>query len=200
MADRGWIGKVYIATSLDGFIARPDGDIDWLSTGSSGDHAPGDADVPDDLGYAEHMADVDHVVMGRGTYEKVLTFDGWPYPDKQVVVISSGLSSADERITITRSVDETVALLDEHGARGVYVDGGATIQAFLRSGLIDTIVLTRIPVLIGQGLPLFGSLPADLQLVHEGTVASGHGLVQSRYRVLRSGRGREDELAKEPGT
>jgi dihydrofolate reductase len=98
--------------------------------------------------------------------------------------MSSGLSNADERITITRSVDETVALLDERDARGVYIDGGATIQAFLRSGLIDTIVLTRIPVLIGQGLPLFGPLPADIQLVHEGSVATGHGLVQSRYRVV----------------
>ncbi len=192
MADRGWIGRVYIATSLDGFIARPDGDIDWLSARSSGDHAPGDAGVPDDLGYAEHMADVDHVVMGRGTYEKVLTFDGWPYRGKQVIVMSSGLSIAVERITITRSVDETVALLDERGARGVYVDGGATIQAFLRSRLIDTIVLTRIPVLIGQGRPLFGPLPADIHLVHEGTVATGHGLVQSRYRVLPSGEAADD--------
>ena len=184
MADRGWIGKVYIATSLDGFIARLDGDIDWLSTASRGDHAPGDAGVPDDLGYAEHMADVDHVVMGRGTYEKVLTFDGWPYPGTRVIVMSSGLSNADERITITRSVDETVALLDERGARGVYIDGGVTIQAFLGAGLIDTVVLTRIPVLIGEGRPLFGPLPADIQLVHEGTFATGHGLVQSRYRVL----------------
>ena len=187
MADRGWMGKVYIATSLDGFIARPDGDIDWLSTGSRGDHAPGDAGMPDDLGYAEHMADVDHVVMGRGTYEKVLTFDGWPYPGQRVIVMSSALSSADERITITRSVDETVALLEERGARGVYVDGGATIQAFLRAGLIDTIVVTRIPVLIGHGRPLFGPLAADIQLVHEGTVATRHGLVQSRYRVLHPG-------------
>jgi dihydrofolate reductase len=184
MAQRDWIGKVYIATSLDGFISRPDGDIDWLSTESRGDHAPGDAGVAEDLGYAEHMADVDYVVMGRGTYEKVLTFDGWPYPDKRVIVLSTGLSSADERITVTRTVDETVALLDKREARGVYVDGGATIQAFLHAGLIDTIVLTRIPVLIGQGRPLFGPLPGDIQLVHEGTMATGHGLVQSRYRIL----------------
>ncbi|MDQ2690245.1 MAG: dihydrofolate reductase, partial [Chloroflexota bacterium] len=155
-----------------------------LSAGSGADHAPGDPGVPDDLGYAEHMADVDHVVMGRGTYEKVLTFDGWPYADKRVIVMSSGLSTDDERIAIARSVDETAALLDERGARGVYVDGGATIQAFLRAGLIDTLVLTRIPVLIGQGRPLFGPLPGDIHLVHEGTVATGRGLVQSRYRVL----------------
>jgi dihydrofolate reductase len=129
------------------------------------------------------MAGVDHVVMGRGTYEKVLTFDGWPYPDKQVIVLSRQLETDDGRITVTRSLDETTALLEERGARGVYVDGGATIQAFLRAGLIDTIVLTRLPVLIGQGRPLFGPLPTDVHLVHEGTVATDAGFVQSRYRV-----------------
>jgi dihydrofolate reductase len=83
-------------------------------------------------------------------------------------------------------VEEAVALLDARGASGVYVDGGATIQAFLRAGLIDTIVLTRVPVLIGQGRPLFGGLDADVHLVHEGTVASNSGYVQSRYRVMRT--------------
>lgn len=184
MSQRRWIGKVFIATSLDGFIARPDDDIDWLQAQPAADHAPGDRGVPDDLGYAEHMADVDHIVMGRGTYEKVLTFGGWPYANQRVIVLSSGLAADDDRITVTRSVEETVALLDARGARGVYVDGGATIQAFLRAGLIDTIVLTHVPVLIGQGRPLFGSLDADVHLVHEGTVASDGGYVQSRYRVL----------------
>jgi dihydrofolate reductase len=183
MSGRRWIGKVFIATSLDGFIARPDGGIDWLEGNPDAEHVPGDAGVPEDFGYADHMADVDHVVMGRGTYEKVLTFDAWPYTDRRVIVISGQLSTADERITVTRSVDETVALLAERGARGVYVDGGATIQAFLRAGLIDTIVLTRIPVLIGDGKPLFGHLPADIRLVHEGTVVAANGYVQSRYRV-----------------
>jgi dihydrofolate reductase len=184
MGQRRWIGKVFIATSLDGFIARPDDDIDWLQGQPAADHAPGDGGVPEDLGYAEHMADVDHVVMGRGTYAKVLTFGGWPYPDQKVIVLSSGLAADDERVTVIRSLEETVALLDARGAKGVYVDGGATIRAFLRAGLIDTIVLTRVPVLIGQGRPLFGTLDADVHLVHEGTVASDGGYVQSRYRVM----------------
>ena len=184
MIGRRWIGKVFIATSLDGFIARPDGDIDWLEGSPDAEHAPGDAGVPVDFGYADHMADVDHVVMGRGTYEKVLTFDSWPYTDRRVIIISGQLATADDRITVTRSVDETVALLEERGARGVYVDGGVTIQAFLRAGLIDTMVLTRIPVLLGQGRPLFGLLPTDVRLVHEGTLTGANGYVQSRYRVL----------------
>ncbi|HET7727107.1 MAG TPA: dihydrofolate reductase family protein [Candidatus Limnocylindrales bacterium] len=184
---RTWTGRVFIGISLDGFIARPDGDIDWLEGASmTGDHAPGDPDLPDDHGYAAHMASVDHLVMGRGTYEKVLTFGGWPFPDHRVVVISSTLESDDDRITIVRSVDAAVRLLDERGARGVYVDGGRTIQAFLREGLIDELVITRLPVLIGEGLPLFGPLPHDIHLIHEGTVSTGgSGFVQSRYRVRR---------------
>ena len=185
MSERRWIGKVFIATSLDGFIARADDDIDWLGGQPTLDHAPGSAGVPDDLGYAEHMADVDHVVMGRGTYEKVLTFGGWPYTGTQVIVISSRMTDPDERITLVRSTDEAVAVLDDRDARGVYVDGGATIQSFLREGLIDTIVLTRVPVLIGEGRPLFGPLPADVHLIHEGTVANSNGYVQSRYRIAR---------------
>lgn len=183
---RRWTGQVFIGTSLDGFIARPDGDIDWLTAEAApGDHAPGSPNLPDDHGYAAHMASVDHVVMGRGTYEKVLTFGGWPYPDHQVVVISTTLETDDDRIAIVRSVEEAVRVLDERGARGVYVDGGRTIQAFLRQGLIDELVLTRLPVLIGQGLSLFGPLPNDVHLVHQGTVATDGGFVQSRYRVRR---------------
>ena len=183
--ERRWTGKVFIATSLDGFIARPDGELDFLSSDpAAGQHAPGHPELPEDFGYAEHMAGVGHVVMGRGTYEKVLTFDHWPYPDKRVIVISRTAETGAENITIVRSLDEAVARLEDEGAQGVYVDGGATVRAFLAAGLIDSIVLTRVPFLIGQGIPLFGDLGGDVQLIHEGTVASGNGFVQSRYRVL----------------
>ena len=179
------MGKVFIAASLDGFIARSNGEIDWLSGRPDTGHAPGEAGIPEDFGYAEHMADVDHVVMGRGTYEKVLTFDAWPYRGIDVIVISSRVETSDDRVTVVRSIDQCVALLDERRARAVYVDGGATIQAFLREGLVDTIVLTRIPVLIGEGRPLFGPVDEEIHVVHEGTVAASNGYVQSRYRVLK---------------
>ena len=184
---RNWTGRVFIGVSLDGFIARPNGDIDWLEDASTaGDHAPGDPDLPEDHGYAAHMASVDHVVMGRATYEKMLTLGGWPFSEHQVVVISTMLETDDDRITIVPSVDAAVRLLDERGSRGVYVDGGRTIQAFLREGLIDELVITRLPILIGEGLPLFGPLPQDVHLIHQGTVATGgSGFVQSRYRVRR---------------
>lgn len=186
-AGRRWIGKVFIATSVDGFIARRDGDIAWLTEAPDhGRHAPGAAGLAEDNGYAAHMAAVDHVVMGRGTYEKVLTFDGWPYVDKTVIVLSTTTNANDERVTIARSIADVVALLDQRGARVVYVDGGATTQAFLRHGLIDSLVITRIPVLIGDGAPLFGPLPGDVHLVHRRTVAAGNGFVQSEYGVPRS--------------
>lgn len=183
MAQRDWVGRVFIATTLDGFIARSDGGIDWLDGAEHADHAPGDPGLPEDHGYRAHMATVDHVVMGRGTYEKVLTFGSWPYPDHAVIVVSRTLEAADERITVARSLDEAVVLVTERGSRGVYVDGGQTIQAFLREGLIDELVVTRIPVLIGSGLPLFGPLPHDVHLIHAGTVSTDGGFVQSRYRV-----------------
>ena len=184
--ERTWTGRVFIATSLDGFIARTDGSIDWLTDAPPRPgHAPGDPDLPEDHGYAAHMAAVDHVVMGRGTYKKVLTFGIWPYPEHRVIVMSSTLRTPDDRVTVVASREEAVALLDERRARGAYVDGGRTIQTFLRAGLIDELVLTRIPVLLGQGLPLFGPLVEDVHLVHEGTVSTDGGYVQSRYRVRR---------------
>ena len=184
MTERTWTGKVFIATSLDGFIARTDGGIDWLTDAPGhSDHVSGNSGLPEDHGYAAHMATVDHVVMGRGTYEKVLTFGGWPYGDHRVIVMSSTLETPDDRITIAPSLEQAVAILDERRSRGAYVDGGQTIQAFLRAGLIDELVVTRIPVLIGQGLPLFGRLAGDVHFVHSGTTWTDGGLVQSRYRV-----------------
>jgi len=132
------------------------------------------------------MATVDHLVMGRGTYEKVLTFDGWPYAAKQVIVLSRTLPSAgDDRVTVTRSLAEAMALLDSRGAHGVYIDGGKVIQEFLRNDLVDDITIARAPVLIGDGLPLFGRLGADIRLVHAGTTVSDSGMTSSLYYVRR---------------
>jgi dihydrofolate reductase len=132
------------------------------------------------------MSTVDHIVTGRGTYEKVLTFDAWPYAGKQVVVLSTTLDpDVDPRITVTRDVAQTVQLLGERGARGVYVDGGLVIQEFFRLDLIDEITLTRAPVLLGRGIPLFGSLAADIRLTHTGTSTGDSGMTSSHYLVDR---------------
>jgi len=134
-------------------------------------------------GYEEHLASVDHLVMGRGTYEKVLTFSFWPYPQQHVIVLSRTLATEDSRVTAATSTEEALTLLAERGSTAVYVDGGKVIQDWLRRGLIDDIVLTRTPVLLGGGIPLFGPLDADVHLIHLATTFNDAGMTSSHYRV-----------------
>src|SRR5262245_61215647 len=143
--------SVFIATSVDGFIARPNGDLDFL---------PPDGGEPH--GYDEFMASVDAIVIGRKTFETVMTFDAWPYGKKRVVVLSHrpvDLSEAAGRGGVVEHMggppEEIVARLASTGTRHLYVDGGNTIQGFLRAGLIQRLMITRVPVLIGEGIPLF---------------------------------------------
>lgn len=173
--------SVYIATSLDGFIARPDGGLDWLPQ-------PQAAPDGEDYGYQAFSDSIDTLVMGRATYEKALTFGAWPYEGKRTVVLSSGQPAIPNHL---KPHVETTGLLPhalaEHlvktGSRSVYVDGGKTIQSFLRAGLIDEITLTMVPVLIGSGLPLFGPIEADVRLELMSSRSFADGLVQSTYRV-----------------
>src|SRR6267143_2607332 len=139
--------SVFIGTSLDGFIARSNGDLDWLPEGGGEPH-----------GYNEFIASVDALVIGRKTFEKVLTFEAWPYGDKRVVVLSSrplDLSAVVGGVVeqMTGTPAEIVSQLAASGAHHLYVDGGITIQGFLRAGLIQRLIITRVPVLIGDGVP-----------------------------------------------
>lgn len=154
-------GHVFIATSLDGYIARADGRIDWL---------PLEADPGEDYGYHAFMESVDGLVMGRNTFETALGFGEWPYR-KPVVVMSRTLAGSGPRADLKAKVEisrqSPRQLMDELAARGwrrVYVDGGMVIQSFLREGLIADIVLTRIPILLGEGRPLFGGPAKDVEL------------------------------------
>ncbi|NQW20061.1 MAG: dihydrofolate reductase [Chloroflexi bacterium] len=174
--------SVYIATSLDGFIARADGGMDWL------EHDAGD----DDYGFAEFMASVDTVVMGRLTYEFVVSTGLWPYEGKRMVVMSSTLGADDAAPHLAGKVEflameplELAAKLAGEGAKHVYIDGGLTIQRFLRERLIDELILSRMPVLLGSGVPLFGELDRDVLLRHVETQGFASGLVQSRYAAVR---------------
>ena len=169
--------SVFIGVSVDGFIARPNGDLDWLPAGGGEPH-----------GYEEFMADIDALVIGRKTFETVLTFGEWPYGDKRVVVLSSrpvDLSAVRGGVVeqISGSPAEIVSQLASSGSHELYVDGGITIQRFLRAGLVHRLIITRVPVLIGVGIPLFGSLPNDVRLRHIATRHFASGLVQSEYRV-----------------
>jgi dihydrofolate reductase len=171
--------SVFVGTSLDGFIARRNGDFDFLPAGGGEPH-----------GYDEFMVSVDVLVIGRNTFEKVLTFDTWPYGGKRVVVLSSRAvdsSSVPNAVIegMCGSPAEIVARLEASGATHAYIDGGITVQGFLRAGLIQRIVMTRVPVLIGAGIPLFGSLPHDVKLVHILTTTYQSGLVKSEYEVLK---------------
>lgn len=178
-----WAGRVFIGVSLDGFIARPDGDIAWLTDPPARRHAQVHSSRPAVV-WDSFFPAVDHIVMGRGTYEKVCTFDAWPYADKKVLVMSTTLPPHDdERITVIRSLDDACQTLADGGARQVYVDGGRVIRTFLRHGLIDELTVSHAPVLIGTGLPLFGATGQDVHLTLLASHASEGGLVHATYRV-----------------
>lgn len=171
--------SVFVGTSVDGFIARPDGALDFLPHGGGEPH-----------GYDEFMAGVDTLVIGRHTFETVMGFEAWPYGDKRVVVLSSrplDLSAARARggrvEQRSGAPEEIVKDLAASGSRHLYVDGGVTIQRFLRAGLVQRLVITRVPVLIGQGIPLFGSLAGDVHLRAVATRQYASGLVQTEYAV-----------------
>ncbi|MCW2740771.1 MAG: putative Dihydrofolate reductase [Blastococcus sp.] len=195
--DASFTGSVFLGMSVDGFIARLDGTLSFLDgdTPAGGDTKVGvDGDAmpaPDDgeggdFGFAEFVSSIDAIVMGRSTYEFIAPFDEWPYQGKPVHVLSTTLEpGADERITVHQSLDEAVTALTEAGYGRVYVDGGRTVHAFLRAGLIADLTLSRVPVLIGTGLTPFGELAADVLLEHVRTRAFPGGMVQSTYRVRR---------------
>jgi dihydrofolate reductase len=172
--------SVFIGTSVDGFIARLNGELDFLPEGGGEPH-----------GYHEFIATVDALVIGRKTFETVVAFPEWPYGDKRVVVLSSKpidfsavRGGRVEQMSGTPA--EIVAKLAASGAHHLYIDGGITIQRFLRAGLIQRLTITRVPVLIGEGTPLFGALPRDLRLRHLATQHYPSGLVKSEYEVLTS--------------
>lgn len=173
---------VFIATSLDGYIARADGDIGWLLQRD---------DPAEDHGYRDFIADKDAIVMGRGSFEKVLEFDPWPY-DRPVLVLSRQLAPTPVPAALQDKVrfcdatpQQVLAELEAQGVRRVYVDGGQVVQSFIRAGLVEDMVLTTVPVLIGAGRPLFGALPRDLDLQLLASRSFPSGLVQSTYRFAR---------------
>jgi dihydrofolate reductase len=172
------LASVFIGTSVDGFIARRNGEYDFL---------PADGGEPH--GYTEFMAGIDTLVIGRKTFETVLGLAEWPYVGKRVVVLSSrtlDLSKVRKHRVEQMAGEpaEIVARLEASGAKSLYVDGGDTIQRFLRAGLIQRLIITRVPVLIGEGISLFGTLPRDVRLEHVETRSYRSGLVKSEYRVI----------------
>lgn len=173
---------VYIATSIDGFIADKDGNLDWLNCVENPTH--------DDFGFAQFMQTIDAVVMGRTTFETVLSFAGdWPY-NKPVFVLSNQLQQLPEHLTNVQLLQgDARAITQQLNAQGftnLYIDGGKTVQGFLAENLIDELIITRIPILLGQGVPLFISNQHSLQFEHIATSIYLDALVKTHYRRKRS--------------
>ena len=171
---------VYVGTSLDGFIARKDGDIDWLVKYQN-------KEVHDS--YNEFINRIDAMVIGRGTFEKVLSFPEWPY-EKKVFVLSTSLKQIPETlnekaILTTMKPAELLNYLSDKGFSNIYIDGGKVIQSFLREDLVDELIITKVPELIGTGIPLFGYLDNDLRFEHIKTNIYSDGLVKSQYKRKR---------------
>ena len=169
---------VYIAASLDGFIATINGGLDWL------DEIPNPENS--DFGYADFMSGIDAIIMGRITYEKVLTFGAWPY-DKPVFVLTGSMTELPKisagTVEIANGDPETIISdLNRLGYKNLYIDGGRTIQGFLKEDLIDEMIITRIPILLGTGIPLFGDMERSLKFRHVATEVFSNMLVKSTYR------------------
>ena len=176
-------GHVFIATTLDGFIARNDHRLDWLEKQTT---------EGEEYGYAAFMDSMDGGIMGRLTFEKVLTFPAWPY-EKPVIVMSRTLDESaipdylQQRVQVTRLEPAALmALLSESGWQRAYVDGGQIIQAFIREGLIEDLAITLVPILIGQGIPLFGEIADDIDMQLISSTAFPSGLIHHRYRIAKN--------------
>lgn len=169
---------VYIATSLDGFIADQDGGLDWLNSIPNPDQ--------NDYGWAAFNDRIDAILMGRKTFETVLSFGEWPYT-KPVHVMSTTLESLPEHLTGQATLHrgplaEVMETLSQDGVGNLYVDGGSLIRSCLREDLIDEMIITRVPILLGSGIPLFGDTGAAKSFTHEKSEELTATLVKSYYR------------------
>lgn len=173
--------SVFIATSLDGYIARPNGDIDWLV---DADNSGG----KEDYGYKKFLDSVDCMVMGRNSMEMVMSFPEWPYNSKPVVVLSNTLKEIPSQLQnkvdlYSGSLIKLVTELKNNGCKRIYIDGGKTIQSFINEDLITDITITKIPILLGEGLSLFGNTKHDIKLKHIESKSYPSGFVKSTYKV-----------------
>jgi len=168
--------SAFVATSVDGFIARPDGSLDWLAHAGGGDY-----------GYQAFFDSTDALVIGRHTYEQAARMEPWPYGFKRVLVLSSGfVQIPDNLVRFVESTQQAphvlVSSLAQAGVAHLYVDGGQTIQSFVRAGLLNELTINRLPILLGQGVPLFGPLAGDLALTVNDSQVLDNGVVQTRYQ------------------
>ena len=170
---------VYIATSLDGYIAREDGTIDWLMELPNPNNS--------DYGFSVFLERIDGIIMGRKSFETVLGFKEWPYTKPvPVFVLSNSLNELPGKLPVKVEIvngelKRIIELLKDKGINDLYIDGGKTIQSFLKEDLIDEMIITRIPILLGSGIPLFDKNNLEIKFEHVGTEVYNNMLVRSKY-------------------
>ncbi|MEJ2046088.1 MAG: dihydrofolate reductase family protein [Reinekea sp.] len=172
--------SAFVTTTLDGYLARPDHRLDWLEEANS--------DSKEDYGYDAFINQITTVVMGRKTFEKIMTLPEWPYKNQRLILLSSIIKQVPDELEdqiqlFNGDVVELTNLLDAEGEEHLYVDGSQAIQAFINAGLMTDLTITTLPILIGEGVPLFGGpLNKDIRLKHQFTKAYKNGFVQTSYR------------------
>jgi len=173
--------SVFIATSLDGYIAKSDGSIDWLMDKRYELEGEG-------FGYQELYDACDLLVMGRNSFEKVASFDEWPYPGKRVIVLSRTLQTLTKEIDnvelFSGSVTALIEMLTMQDSTHIYIDGGQVVQSFLEEGVVTDMTITTIPILLGEGINLFGALSHEKHLKLTSAKGYDNGFVQSIYEVI----------------
>ena len=181
--------SVFIATSVDGFIAREDGSIDWLDSSGSQEADMGENA---DMGFGHFISSVDCLIMGRSTMEMISSFnlspEQWPYKDVQIIALSNTITEPPENLKervkmYSGDLRALITKLEKEGCKHAYIDGGKTIQAFMNLKLIDEITITRVPIILGKGKPLFGKTGHDIKLESAEATAFPNDFVQVRYKV-----------------
>ncbi len=168
--------SIYIASSIDGYIARKDGNLDWLHYGHIGD---------EDYGFKKFTSTIDAVVMGRNTYEVVAGFDEWAYKDKRVIVLSKTLPKVRKEAELfSGQLTELLTKLHAENIKRIWVDGGVTVSKFLEEGLVDDITVSIIAMVLGSGIPLFSTMNQEHKCHLVSTQSYPSGLVQLKYEVM----------------
>lgn len=168
--------SIYIATSIDGFIARRDGNLDWLHYGHTGD---------EDYGFKKFTSTIDAVVMGKNTYDVVSGFDEWAYKDKRVIVLSNTLAKVRKEAELfSGQLTELLAKLHAENIKHIWIDGGITVSRFLEAGLVDDITVSIIAMVLGSGIPLFNAMNQESKCRLVSTKSYPSGLVQLKYAVI----------------
>lgn len=175
--------SVYIATSIDGYIAKKDDGLDWLETFSPPPETPNE-----DYGFKKFLNQIDALVMGKNTYKIASSANIWPYEGKRVIVLSSTLSSVCDKAEIyAGDIQHLIKKLWMEGIKYIYVDGGKTISQFLNAGLIDKLIISLIPIILGSGIPLFNNILKESWCRLISSQSYSNGLIQTRYEILHNG-------------